>query len=85
MAMEVLLAAASEIEFRRAIELDPNQAIHRILYAFLLCNTGHSAQALDQTRGPTLPILYGRQSTLQTGMSPAQPLKMIEPCKPRTN
>jgi DNA-binding winged helix-turn-helix (wHTH) protein/tetratricopeptide (TPR) repeat protein len=41
-------AVASEVEFRRAIELDPNQAMHRILYALLLCNTGRSSEALDQ-------------------------------------
>jgi DNA-binding winged helix-turn-helix (wHTH) protein/Tfp pilus assembly protein PilF len=40
--------AASEVEFRRAIELDPNQAMHRIMYALLLCNTGRSAEAFEQ-------------------------------------
>jgi DNA-binding winged helix-turn-helix (wHTH) protein/tetratricopeptide (TPR) repeat protein len=41
-------AAASEVEFRRAIELDPSQAMNRILYALLLCNTGRSSEALEQ-------------------------------------
>jgi DNA-binding winged helix-turn-helix (wHTH) protein/Tfp pilus assembly protein PilF len=41
-------AAASEVEFRRAIELDPSQAMNRILYALLLCNTGRSNEALEQ-------------------------------------
>jgi DNA-binding winged helix-turn-helix (wHTH) protein/Tfp pilus assembly protein PilF len=41
-------AAASEVEFRRAIELDPSEAMNRILYALLLCNTGRSSEALDQ-------------------------------------
>ena len=41
-------AAASEVELRRAIELDPSQAMNRILYALLLCNTGRSTEALDQ-------------------------------------
>lgn len=40
--------AASEVEFRRAIELDPNQAMHRIMYALLLSNTGRSAEAMEQ-------------------------------------
>jgi len=41
-------AAASEVEFRRAIELDPSQAMNRILYALLLCNTDRSSEALEQ-------------------------------------
>jgi len=41
-------AAASEVEFQRAIELDPSQAMNRILYALLLCNTGRSSEALEQ-------------------------------------
>jgi DNA-binding winged helix-turn-helix (wHTH) protein/Tfp pilus assembly protein PilF len=41
-------AAASEVEFKRAIELDPSQAMNRILYALLLCNTGRSGEALEQ-------------------------------------
>lgn len=41
-------AAASEVEFRRSIELDPNQAMHHILYALLLCNTGRSTEAFEQ-------------------------------------
>lgn len=40
--------AASEAEFRRAIDLDPNQAMHRIMYALLLSNTGRNAEALEQ-------------------------------------
>jgi len=41
-------ATASEAEFRRSIELDPNQAMHRILYALLLCNTGRTGAAFEQ-------------------------------------
>jgi tetratricopeptide (TPR) repeat protein len=41
-------AAASEVEFQRSIELDPNQAMHHILYALLLCNTGRSTEAFEQ-------------------------------------
>lgn len=54
---------ASEVEFKKAIELEPNQAMHRILYALLLCNTGRSAQALDQiahahAADPLWPSVY---------------------------
>jgi Tfp pilus assembly protein PilF len=41
-------AAASEVEFKRAIELDPSQPMNRILYALLLCNTCRSSEALEQ-------------------------------------
>jgi len=54
---------ASEVEFKRAIELDPNQAMHRILYALLLCNTGRNAEALKQIAAaraadPLWPSVY---------------------------
>lgn len=41
-------AAAAESELTRAIALEPNQAMHRLLYALLLCNTGRSDEALEQ-------------------------------------
>ncbi|MBB5057264.1 DNA-binding winged helix-turn-helix (wHTH) protein/tetratricopeptide (TPR) repeat protein [Granulicella aggregans] len=39
-------AAAPELE--KAIELEPGQAMHRIMYALLLGNTGHLPEALAQ-------------------------------------
>jgi len=56
-------AAASEVEFKRAIELEPDQAMHRIMYALLLCNTGRSQEALDQidrahAADPLWPPIY---------------------------
>ena len=56
-------ARASEAEFAKAIELDPNQAMHRIMYALLLCNTLRSDEALEQisrahAADPLWPPIY---------------------------
>jgi DNA-binding winged helix-turn-helix (wHTH) protein/tetratricopeptide (TPR) repeat protein len=55
--------AASEAEFRRAIELDPNQAMHRIMYSLLLSNMGRGGEALEQINrahdaDPLWPPIY---------------------------
>ena len=41
-------ANAAGPELQRAIELEPGQAMHRIMYALLLGNTGHLKEALEQ-------------------------------------
>jgi DNA-binding winged helix-turn-helix (wHTH) protein len=56
-------AAAAEPELKQAIELEPGQAMHRIMYALLLGNTGRFREALEQVdlaRGadPLWPPIY---------------------------
>lgn len=41
-------ATAAAPELQKAIELEPGQAMHRIMYALLLGNTGHLPQALEE-------------------------------------
>lgn len=41
---------AAEIEFRKALELDPNSTIGHLYYAHLLSNTGRHAEAVDEAR-----------------------------------
>ncbi len=41
-------AIAAEIELKQAIDLEPGQALHRIMYALLLGNTGRFHESLDQ-------------------------------------
>jgi DNA-binding winged helix-turn-helix (wHTH) protein len=41
-------AQAAEPELKQAIELDPGQAMHYLMYALLLCNTGRFIDALRE-------------------------------------
>jgi len=41
-------AQAAEPELKQAIELDPGQAMHYLMYALLLCNTGRFSDALRE-------------------------------------